>query len=246
VIYTYLRPSVRIAEMTHIAAVFLAFAAVSATASYLIVGWHRPLVDAYLAATDRALGFDWLASYKWIMARPLIHQVLYVAYSTIIGQMIFLLLFLNFRGRYARSWEMIWLFMIATMVSVLCSGLWPATGAFGYYHVEADRPYVKAFMTLYNGTLRVIGDTRVQGIIQFPSLHMALGIFLIYVTRGMPILFLTFLEINILLIISTPAIGGHHYADLWGGLALAVVTILVVRKAFAAGLMRDTDKGASL
>jgi hypothetical protein len=245
-IYTYKRPRPRIAALTHMGAIFLSFAAVTATASYLAATLHRPLIDDYLAAADQALGLDWMASYKWIMAHPLLYKVLYFSYSTIMVQIIFLLIYLNFRGRCGRAWEMIWLFMISSLICTVFSGLWPAVGAFGHYHVEMDRGYVQVFKGLHDGTLRVIGDTRVQGIIQFPSFHMALGILLIYVTRGMPILFLTFLELNILLIISTPAVGGHHYADLWGGALLALVTILIVRKIFAAGLIPDADKIASM
>ena len=246
IVYTYIRYSPRIAEMTHMAAVFLSFAAVTAMASYLVASWHRPLVDDYLVAADHAMGLDWLASYKWITAHPLIYKVLYFAYYTLIPQIIFLLIFLSFRGRCARSWEMIWLFIVSLTICIAFSALWPAVGAFGYYHVEADRDYVHVFMGLYNGTLRVIGDTRVQGIIQFPSFHVALGILLTYVARDVRILFMFFLALNILLFVSTPVIGGHHFADVWGGVVLALATILVVRKAFAAGLMPDIDKIASM
>jgi hypothetical protein len=246
VIYTYFRRSDRIAEMTHMGAVFLAFAASSAIASYLVAALHRPLVDNYLAAADRALGLDWLASYKWITAHPLIDKLLFVAYGSLIPQIIFLLLFLNFRGRCGRCWEMLWLFMISCTICLLFSGLWPAVGAFGYYHVEPDSNYVHVFTALHNGTLKVIGDKHVEGIIQFPSFHMALGILLTYVARGMKLLFMTLLELNVLLFISTPAIGGHHFADLWGGVVLALITIMVAKKAAAAGLMPDPEKISSM
>lgn len=246
VTYTYFRPSPRIAEMTHMGAAFLCFAAVSATCSYLIAGWGRPLIDDYLAGADHALGLDWLAGYKWIAAHPLIKKALFAAYGSLIPQIIFLLLFLNFRGRCARCWEMIWLFMVSCTICLIFSGIWPAAGAFGYYHVEQDSNYLHVFTALHNGTLKVIGDSRVEGIIQFPSFHMALAILLTYVGRGIPLLFLTLLELNILVAISTPAIGGHHFADLWGGVVLALMTIVIVRKAFAAGLMPDTEKIASM
>jgi len=245
-IYKYIRPGQRIAEMAHMGAVFLSFSAVTATACYLAATLHRPLIDDYLVAADHALGLDWLASYSWITGHPVLYIVLYFAYASIIAQILFLLVYLNFRGRCGRAWEIIWLFMVSSLLCTAFSAMWPAVGAFGYYHVEMDRGYVQVFKGLYDGTLRVIGDSRVQGIIQFPSFHMALGIMMIYVTRGMRILFPTFLVLNTLLIISTPAVGGHHYADLWGGALLALVTILIVRKFFATGLIPDADKIASM
>ena len=186
-----------------------------------------------MVAADRALGLDWLAAYKWVAAHPLLHKALWFGYSSVTIQIITLLLVMAYRGQSARSWEMLWLFVAACTICILFSGPWPAAGAFGYYHVETDNAYVQAFMALHAGTLRSIGETDVQGIVQFPSFHVALGIFLTYVTRGMPLLFLTFLELNILLFISTPAIGGHHFADLWGGIVLALITIFVVKTAQA-------------
>ena len=245
-VYTYIRPSPRIAEMAHMGAIFFSFAAVTATASYLAAGPHRPLIDDYLVAADQALGLDWMVSYKWVMAHPLVHKFLYFAYCTLIPQIIFLLLFLNFSGRCGRSWEMMWLFMVSCVICIAFSALWPAVGAFGHYHVEMDRAYVQVFMGLHDGTVRVIGDSHVEGILGFRSFHIALAILLTYVTRGMPILFLFFLEINTLLFIYTPAIGGHHFADIWGGIALALMTIFIVRKAFAAGLVPDADKISSM
>ena len=237
----YFFRSVRIAEMTHMMAAALTFTSVTSIFSYLAVGWQRPLIDDYLVAADHALGLDWLASYKWVIAHPWIHEALSVAYSTLVPQIILLLLVLNFLGRCTRSWEMLWLYMVSCLLCILFSGFWPAVGAFGYYHIETDRPYVHVFMALHNGALRVIG-TPIQGIVQFPSFHVAAGILLTYVARGMWVLFLFLLEINILLLLSTPAVGGHHFADLWGGIVLALVTILAVKKAFAAGLIPETEK----
>jgi hypothetical protein len=136
--------------------------------------------------------------------------------------------------------------MVSCAICEICSGLWPAVGAFGYYNIEMDRGYVQAFLGLRDGTITTIGDQRVQGIIQFPSFHMGLGMLLTYVARGMPILFIFLLEVNILLVLSTPHIGGHHFADLWGGIALAVASIVIVRKAFAAGLVAEPEKITSM
>jgi hypothetical protein len=237
-IYTYRRPRPRIAALTQMAALFLSFAAATAVCSYLVAtGWHQPLVDAPLAAADRALGLDWVAMYNWVKARPPVDKLLYVAYASLIPQIVFLLLYLNFRGRCARCWELLWCFMVSCAICVFLSGLWPAVGAFGHYGVETDRGYVQVFQQLHAGAIRTIGDKAVEGIIQFPSFHVALGIILAYAARGMKILFITFLEINILLFISTPAIGGHHFADLWGGVVLAGLSIVIVRAMFRAGLV---------
>jgi hypothetical protein len=227
--YTHLRPEPRIAALAHMAAVTLAFSAVTMILSYLTVAARRPLIDPYLVAADRALGLDWLAVYAWVSHHALIHNVLVAAYCSLVSQLILLLVALNFLGEAARGWELQWLFMIACLGCLAFSALWPAAGAFGYFHVEPDSAYVRAFARLRDGSLKVIGAEPVLGVIQFPSLHAALGALYAYAARGIRYLFPVFVALNALLLAATIPIGGHHFADLWGGLALAACTVAAVR-----------------
>jgi len=222
----------RIAEMTHMAAVFLIFTGLAVVASYLIVAWHRPLIDEALNAADRSIGFDWLSYYNWVLAHPLVNKFLRFGYDSLTLQIFILLVFLNLSGRGARGWELLWLFMTSSTMCIVFSMFWQAAGALGYYHIKTDMLYVQIFMDVYNGTLTKI-DYPVQGIIQFPSFHMALGILLVYVTRGLPLLFITFLELNILLILSTLPIGGHYLVDLGGGAIVAALAIALISAAYA-------------
>lgn len=236
-IYTRLRPDKRIAALAHLGAATLAFSVAAGLLSYAVVTWHRPLIDASLAEADQALGLDWLGAYRWVMAHPRLNLVLRVAYWTLTSQMIVLLVVLNFLGRAGRCWEMLWLFMIACTGCALFSGVWPATGAFGFFHVQEDEPYVQVYRKLYDGALTVIGRDAMQGIIQFPSLHMAWAIIYTYAARGIRWLFPALLALNILVFFATPAVGGHHYADLWGGIALTLAAIFAVRKMQAKGFL---------
>ena len=85
------------------------------------------------------------------------------------------------------------------------------------------------FLGLHEGTLKVIGQTPVQGVIQFPSFHTAMAILYTYAARGVPVLFPLLIVFNVLMIVSTMPIGGHYFADVLGGAAIALVTIGVVR-----------------
>ena len=241
-IYSCVRRSPRIAEMTHMMAILLAYTCSGAIASYIAATVHRPLFDAQLAAADRALGLNWIACYRWVAAHPHIEALFLTAYASLIPQLLFVIMMLNFKGFCARGWEVIWLFVVSCTGCLILSAIWPAAGAFGYYHIEANRPYVQVFLGLHNGAIKIIGNQPIQGIIQFPSFHVALAILLTYAARGFPILFITFLEINILLFLSTPAIGGHHFADLWGGVALALASIWLVRKVVSPRLGLDMTK----
>jgi hypothetical protein len=222
----------RIAGAAHMVALALIFADLMVIASYLAVALRQPLVDSYLVAADHALGLDWLPPYKWIKVHPLAQKFLSVAYLSLIPQVILVFTVLNLRGQAARGWETMLMFMLAASACVIFSAFWPAAGAYGYYHVELGTPYVRVFTGLHEGTLKVIGggDSPLQGIVQFPSFHVALALLLTYAVRGMPIFFLCLLEVNALLLIATPALGGHHYADVLGGVVLALMIILIDRK----------------
>jgi membrane-associated phospholipid phosphatase len=69
----------------------------------------------------------------------------------------------------------------------------------------------------------------VQGVATFPSFHAAGAIVYISAVRGIRFLFPFFIVINILMLISTMPIGGHHLADMLSGIALALITIGTVR-----------------
>ena len=233
-VYTRYRPDVRIASLAHTMAAALSSIVAVGIFSYLTVIWSRPLVDEYLVAFDQALGFDWPATYNWVKERPLAYAGLTIAYCTILPQMIVLIFVLNFFGRIARCWEMLWLYLLACILTMPFSILWPAVGAYGYFHVQSTEPYVNIFMALRNGTFKTFGSDPILGVIQFPSLHAAAAIIFPYVVRGSR-MFIPFLLLNVLMLAATPFIGGHHFADVWGGIVLAGVTILIVRKIFAAG-----------
>ncbi len=240
--YRYIRPRMRISEMTHMTAIILAFTCTVSILSYIVTTLPRPLFDVELAHIDRAMGLHWVAQYHWVMAHPYVQAAFFMAYVTLIPQLLAVIFVLNFHGLCARGWETIWLLVTSCAGCIILSGIWPAEGAFGYYQIEANRAYVQVFMGLHNGTIKTIGDQSIQGVIQFPSFHVALALVLTYAARGRPFLFPLLVEVNILLFLSTPSIGGHHFADLWGGVALALLSILFVRKVISPRLHPDMAK----
>ena len=203
-IYTRLRRDPRIASLAHITAVGMVLAAVTSVLSYLAVTLNQPLIDPALVDADHKLGLDWPSMHTWVGSHKWLHTGLKLAYLGLMLQLAFLEIVLTFRGQVQRAWELLWLFAISCVGCLIISGLWPAEGAFAYFHVEMDQPYVHEFAALREGTLRMIGDTGVQGVIQFPSMHMGLAILYTYAARGIRYVFPTFAIINFLVILSTP------------------------------------------
>lgn len=228
--YTYLRPDIRIATLMHSFAMFAATATPISIFYYLATALHYPLIDAQLAAADHTLGFDWVAVHTWLGSVPPLQKTMSMSYYSLMPQAIVLLFLLNLLGMTERIWELPWLLLIAAIILVPFSVFTPAVGAFGYFHVNESEPYVQIFKGLYNGTLKTLDFQAMQGVVQFPSLHAASAILLIYAARGIRYAFPLYLVLNILMLAATPPLGGHYLTDVLGGGVLALVTILIVRK----------------
>jgi hypothetical protein len=238
--YTKVRKDRRLAQLANMTAVTLAFMSASCIMSYLTGTMQQPLIDPSLVTIDQAMGLDWLTMYDWVTARPLLHSAMRVIYMSLIPQIIILQIVLNFRGQLARAWECLWLFIIACLGCVIFSAIWPAVGAFSYFHVELNEPYVREMAALRSGTLKIIGNSgAMQGVVEFPSLHMALALLYPYAMRGVPVLFPVFVILDALVIMTTPAIGGHHFADLWGGAAVALAAIWITRSDYFVKLVAE-------
>lgn len=204
--------------------------------SYVAVGWGYPLADPLLLKADAALHFNWLAFYKWAVAHPLIHQLFIISYVSLFPQIVVAEVVLVLSCPPSRAWEFLGLFVICCLGCILPSFLWPAIGAFDAFHVELQTPYLREIAALHQGVLGTIGKGGLQGVIEFPSFHTAMGVVIAYAMRGLRGWFPAFLVLNALMIVSTLPIGGHYLADVMAGIVVALLTILVVREGAKRGL----------
>jgi len=228
VIYSTLRPDFRLALLTQYAAQLLAYSVSLGIFSYLAVTLRFPLIDAQLNAADQAVGFDWLSTYRWCLAHPILKFVLSLAYSSVVVQMGVLMTLLVSLRRYDRAQSFMWIYIVSSISYILIAALWPAVGAFSTYHVALETPYVKEFWALYDGSMTSFNILNMQGVVQFPSFHLTLAVLCSYAVRGIKIWFPLITLLNMAVIAATPAIGGHYLSDLWSSLFLTALVIAVV------------------
>ncbi|WP_409192551.1 phosphatase PAP2 family protein [Bradyrhizobium sp. RDM4] len=230
-VYATVRPDRRIAALAETIAQLIAFTSSATILSYLTVTSSFPLVDRYLAGADSVIGFDWLALFMWVHERPLIGKILFAAYDSGIFQLGVLLVGLNVLGRLERAREFVWLFVLTLSIIIPISWLLPAESAWVYFGVTdlANAYHLAHFSALRAGQMPEISMTQVNGLITFPSFHTALGAILIYATRGIRILFPIYLGLNVLMITSTPSMGGHYLVDIFAGLAVVPCAIMILR-----------------
>ncbi len=239
-VYKTVRREPRLAYFAMTGAQLLVYTALAGVLSYLLTAGNRPTIDAELVATDYFLGFDWTTMYAWGKTHVAQHLVLICAYYSILPQLILMYIILFTKGLFDRAREMFWLFILTSLGCVIISGLFPAAGAFGTFNVQTANPSLQHFLALRDGSMKSINLQQLQGLVSFPSFHLALAVILAYAARGIPVLFPFFLALNALVIAATPLVGGHHLADLWGGALLTLGVIAAMRR-FSSSLPQNSD-----
>lgn len=232
------RQDLRIRTTLQATELLIVFMAAASTLSYLVVSTNAPLVDTPLAAWDRALGFDWFALHAWLQARPLIQSTLRAAYYSGLFQLTFVVLFLGFRARPGPLAQFMRLFIIATLLTIVVSGAFPAAGTWKHYGLNGafDLSSLSHFEALRDGHLRHIALGEMQGLIAMPSLHAAMAVLIAYAMRGAGLVLPLFVVLNAAMLIATPVDGGHYLVDVLAGVALAVGLITLDRQRSASPL----------
>jgi len=232
--YNDLRPEPRLAAFAFTGAQLLVYTALAGILSYLLTMTNRPLIDSWLVEADRMLGFDWKAIYQGAENKDTLRVVLRFLYFSLIPQLLLIELFLFTKGRLERARELFWLFVLTSLGCVLIGGLFPAAGAVVTVVVNTGEAYVRDFFALRERTLPVFDLATMQGVIQFPSFHLAMAVILTYAVRDYRFLFPFFLIVNAGVVAATPFVGGHHLTDLLGGALVTFVARLILEKRYSA------------
>lgn len=224
----------RAAELVFGFALFLALTTGTGLMSYLAATIGRPWADPWLARSDAALGFDWLAWYRLVQSHPLLHHLLAAAYASMIPQVTLCLFAFPLVGMGARNREFIATLAAGMVPTLLGFALFPAVCAWVYYDVDPTHipVHMLDLQALRGGAFPVLDLARMHGLVTFPSYHAVVAVLLICAARGTSFFFLS-LAVNLLMLASVPSEGGHYLTDLLAGVAVALASILLVRVAAA-------------
>ena len=205
---------------------FLAFSIVGIVLTYVAATANFPLMDDVFAHVDAAMGFRWDDANTWFHQHPTLQRLLWIAYLSIGVQLIALFFIHSTREPREGSGELIWIYMVTLLLVTAISVFLPAAampGMIGQRHIDV-------FMALRKGSLTVLNESTITGLVAFPSFHAALGVLCIYSTRNMKWPLVVFAPLNVLMIIATVPCGGHYLVDTIAGIAAASVSILLVRR----------------
>ncbi len=116
----------------------VATTAVFGVVSYLSMTTDRPLTDNVLLAADRAIGFNWLLQYRWLLHHPGTAKVLQIAYNSLVYQGLYFGVLFGIIGKRQNLQEMFWLVVIAGAFTSAGAALFPALGPFKAFGIKAE------------------------------------------------------------------------------------------------------------
>jgi PAP2 superfamily protein len=202
-------------------------------AQYVAVALRMPTVDAWLAAGDAALGLHVPALTHWTLAHPALARVLIVAYFTLLPQFALpIVAFGIFYPDRRRLWEYIFHFHFCLAATLLGVALVPAACAFSHYGFESlidQTRFIAHFTSLRAGTFHELRFNDIEGMISFPSFHVAGALMVTWAFRGRPFWLAVLLAVNVCLIASTVLTGAHYGVDVLATIALFAISVRLWR-----------------
>ncbi len=237
-----------IAAACFVMAQVLLFSNLAELDNYLGLTLHRPLIDEYLAGIDRATGIDWWAYVTWVKSNRFFGLILTCAYASSIWQLAAVILFLGFTRRFARLDRLALAFMLSGSMTIAFWVVFPNFGALPLHYSQGlPEPAFNLAMSkadalqqlaLYAGPVPPLRFSDLTGLIGFPSFHTVMAALTVQALWKIPFAGMTALACNILVLLSIPADGGHHFIDMGGGFLVALVSI-----ALADAVLRQAEYG---
>jgi hypothetical protein len=228
--YGYSGRSRRLSDAGHYAGLWIAFYPAGTIFTYVVATFAMPLRDAEFVAIDGSMGFHWLAWSQFIWAHRAIEVPLIFAYFTFLPQIVGSILYFAHTGQTRRNAEMIWITMLALIVTTIVSAVLPAAGPYTYFYGHETEDIV-VLMSLRAGGAHTVALNSLKGIITFPSFHTVSAMVYTYVHRPPSRSFIPVAILNGIMLLSIPSEGHHYLIDMISGALVAAVCIAVVRGA---------------
>jgi hypothetical protein len=191
-----------------------------------------PDIDPLLAQLDRALGFHWPAVMAWVSVRPKLNAILAIAYLLSVYQVMFACMVLGV-NRDFRGVERLCLAVAAGgAAAILFWTAFPSFGAIAAYggapaqmKIALDNTYMRQLLFLRDHGPAAISCFTAKGVVGFPSYHAVESVLACWYTRRQRSVFVALCALNVVALAAMPVQGGHHLVDLFGGFAVAALSI---------------------
>jgi membrane-associated phospholipid phosphatase len=191
--------------------------------------------DTTLSSWDHAIGFDWRAYLE--LCRPFTRPLV-LAYNSFAWQPVLVVLALSARYQQTVLRQFLMALFFAAAITALIFPLMPAQAPFEFYNITpavfpeliatGTRDFLPLMDSVRNGA-RVISPETFTGVVAFPSFHAACALLFAWALWNVPLLRWPVALLNTVMLASTPVIGNHYLVDVFAGLAVGLIAILLAR-----------------
>lgn len=247
--YQLKRSEPALAAMLLGASFLVLFSAAASLLNYFLLAVAGPRIDTMLAAADRMMGFDWYRMMLAMGRHPLINQVLFGVYNVALPEIAILLAALAWCGRIESVYRYCMAVSSGAVISIFLWTLAPSFGAMSLhalppdFHLplSVDANYGRALVALLRDGPGFISPSELRGLIGFPSYHGVLVLIAAWYGWQIRLLRWPLLLTNLLVLVATPAQGGHHLVDVLASFPVAMLAILIAGKPKKAKLVNETS-----
>ncbi len=202
---------------------------VFAVLSYLCLASSGAMADAPLLAADRALGFDWLAGYHFLLAHPFAASVLQFAYGSMVYQALYFCVLFSLMDKKQQLREMFWLVLVIGLLTSAGVMLFPALGPYNTFHAGPPDSFVPVMKHLKSGKDLNFALGHMTGVVSFPSFHTAMALAYVWGFRRTGPIGWAIAALNLLMLVAIPYFGGHYLVDMIAGVGVMAVSLVWTR-----------------
>jgi hypothetical protein len=242
-----IRPAFSIGYSTECCAQLMLILTIGCALSYPLATTGFPYRDGVLNAADAWMGLDWRAYLHFFNDRPLLATLSRLAYSSMLFQLLIIIVGLAAPSRLLRLQQYILASALALAITLTIFAFIPAAGTYAYLHIGLSEftnlsPITTAAQledieALRSGRQSVVDG--MKGLITFPSFHAVWAVLFMWGFYPIKQLRYAAIYLNLFVIASTPIQGAHYFIDLVGGGVVAVISVCATAK-FSRGSRTST------
>ena len=240
--YEKWRMEARLAALLYCTCFLIGFTAAGSVLNVMLVSIAGTRIDALLARTDMAMGFNWPALMHSVANHPALLSVLQAAYGVYLPEVALAVMIIGVCGPIGSVYRYVFAVAIGALICIFVWTLWPSFGAMSYYsldpvtitrlHVPVDGAYGDTLVHMLNYGPGLISPHNVNGLIGFPSFHAVMALLLMWYFRNIAGIRWVIWAVNFAVILSTPVEGGHHLVDVIAALPVTALAVAGARSVY--------------
>jgi hypothetical protein len=199
---------------------------------YGALAMGAPYADPWLAKADAWLRVSVPATTAWTWAHPWISRLATVTYFTFAPQMLLTLLILAVLRDRDQLWEFAFHFHVCLIVTIAALAVWPAVHAPAYYGFKPTIDMTRTIAQIksfHQGTTSVVRFDDLDGLVSFPSFHVAGALLVTWAFRHRRRIFIPLIVLNTGLALSTVITGEHYVVDVLAAVPLVGASVALYR-----------------